>query len=124
MKTIFRSIRWLLGQLIVFIDWITRPRPPAYSAEKQTELDETTSRMKLYHFRLCPFCVKTRRTILRLGLNIETRDARYNPQWNRELIDQGGRYQVPCLLQFEDDGSEQWMYGSDEIIQYLDRRFG
>jgi glutaredoxin len=124
MKTIFRSIRWLLGQLIVFIDWITRPRPAVYSAGKQVELDETTSRMKLYHFRLCPFCVKTRRTIRRLGLNIETRDARYNPQWNRELIDQGGRYQVPCLRHFEDDGSEQWMYGADKIIQYLDRRFG
>ena len=124
MKTIFRSIRWLLGQLIVLIDWVTRPRPPAYSAEKQAELDATTSKMKLYHFRLCPFCVKTRRTIRRLGLNIETRDARNDPQWNRELIDQGGKYQVPCLRQFEDDGTEQWIYGSDEIIQYLDRRFG
>jgi len=124
MKTIFRSIRWLLGQLIVFIDWVTRPRLPAYSAEKRAELDEATSKMKLYHFKLCPFCVKTRRSIRRLGLNIETRDARYDPKWNQELVDQGGKYQVPCLRQFKDDGAEQWMYGSDEIIRYLDRRFG
>ncbi len=124
MKTIFRSIRWLLAQLIVFVDWVTRPRLPAYSAEKRAELDEATSKMKLYHFKLCPFCVKTRRSIRRLGLNIETRDARYDPKWNQELVDQGGKYQVPCLRQFKDDGAEQWMYGSDEIIRYLDRRFG
>jgi hypothetical protein len=30
-------------------------------------------------------------------LNIETRDARNDPRWHNELIDQGGRYQVPCL---------------------------
>ena len=123
MKTIFRSIRWLLGQLIVFIDWVTRPRPPTFSADKQAELDAIVSNMKLYQFKLCPFCVKTRRTIRRLGLNIETRDARYNPQWNRELVTQGGRYQVPCLRQLKDDGSLEWMYGSDDIIQYLDQRF-
>ena len=123
MKTIFRSIRWLLGQLIIFIDWVTRPRPPNFSADKQAELDAIASNMKLYQFKLCPFCVKTRRTIRRLGLNIETRDARYNPQWNRELVTQGGRYQVPCLRQLKDNGSLEWMYGSDDIIQYLDQRF-
>jgi glutaredoxin len=124
MKYIFRVIRWPLGQIIIIIDWLTRPKKPAYSAEKQAELDTTASNMKLYHFKQCPFCVKTRRTIRRLGLNIETRDARNDPQWNQELIDQGGRYQVPCLRVSNDDGSVEWMYDSNNINQYLDRRFG
>jgi glutaredoxin 2 len=80
--------------------------------------------MKIYHFKQCPFCVKTRRSIRRLGLNIETRDARNDPLWNSELINEGGKYQVPCLRLLKDDGSMEWMYGSDNIIQYLDKRFG
>lgn len=124
MKYIFRAIRWPLGQLVIFIDWISRPETPGYSPEKQAELDAATSDMKLYHFKQCPFCVKTRRTIRRLGLNIETRDARNDPQWNRELISEGGRYQVPCLRVVKDDNSVEWLYESNNINQYLDQRFG
>lgn len=124
MKHVFRLIRWPLGQIIIFVDWITRPEIPAFPPEKRAELDATTSTMKLYHFKQCPFCVKTRRTIRRLGLNIETRDARNDPQWNGELINQGGKYQVPCLRVVKQDGSMEWMYGSDIIINFLDQRFG
>jgi glutaredoxin len=124
MKYIFRTIRWPLGQIIIFIDWVTRPKTPNYPPEKQAELDAATSSMKLYHFKQCPFCVKTRRAIHRLGLNIETRDARNDPQWNQELINQGGRYQVPCLRIVKDDGSVEWMYEANSINQYLDQRFG
>ncbi len=123
MKYLFRLIRWPLGQIIILIDWITRPGIPVLPPQKQAERDATTSTMKLYHFKQCPFCVKTRRTIRRLGLNIETRDARNNPQWNRELIDLGGKYQVPCLRVANENGSIEWMYGSSEIINYLDNRF-
>ena len=94
---------------------MTRPETPVYSADKQAELDATTSNIKLYHFKQCPFCVKTRRTIRRLGLNIETRDARNDPRWNQELINEGGRYQVPCLRIVNDDDSVEWMYEADNI---------
>jgi len=124
MKYIFRVIRWPLAQLVIFIDWISRPKAPGYSAEKQADLDASTSSMKLYHFKQCPFCVKTRRTIRRLGLNIETRDARNDPQWNRQLVNEGGKYQVPCLRIVNDDNSVEWMYDANTIIQYLDQRFG
>jgi len=124
MKYLFRLIRWPLGQLVIFFDWFTRPSPPLHPPEKRAELDEMTASMKLYHFKQCPFCVKTRRSIRRLGLNIETRDARNDPQWNSELINHGGKYQVPCLRLVKADGSQQWMYGSNDIIEYLDRRFG
>ena len=124
MKTVFRLLRWPLGQIIIFIDWVTRPEIPDFPPEKRAELDAITANMKIYHFKQCPFCVKTRRSIRRLGLNIETRDARNDPQWNNELINEGGRYQVPCLRLLQNDGSMLWMYGSDDIIQYLDKRFG
>ena len=123
MKYLFRIIRWPLGQLVIFVDWITRPPIPEIAAERRAELDATTSAMKMYQFKQCPFCVKTRRTIRRLGLNIELRDARNNATWNQELIQQGGRYQVPCLRLVSDDGSSQWLYESKEIINYLNQHF-
>jgi len=123
MGFIFKPVRWALGQIIIFIDWITRPKPVQRSAEAQAEVDEQTKNMALYEFQMCPFCVKTRRQIHRLGLKIENRDARNNPEWNDELIEQGGKYQVPCLKITAADGTVQWMYESTDINQYLEDRF-
>lgn len=93
------------------------------SADAQAEVDQQTENMVLYHFQMCPFCVKTRRQIRRLALSIENRDARNDPQWNQELINDGGKYQVPCLKITASDGSVNWMYESTEINQYLDEKF-
>lgn len=123
MNYIFRTIRWVLGYFIYAFDWLTRPAIPNRSVEKQSELDAVTANMALYHFKLCPFCVKTRRKVRQLGLNIETRDARNNPQWNAELIAEGGKYQVPCLRIVDDKGDVNWLYESTAINDYLDRRF-
>ena len=123
MKIIFIPIRWILGRIILLVDRLTRPASPQYSNEIQGELDKQTSSMALYQFKMCPFCVKTRRTIQRLGLNIEIRDAKNDPQWNKELIEQGGRYQVPCLRLEKSDGMVEWMYESDSINAYLSRHF-
>jgi len=123
MGFIFKPVRWVLGQIIIFIDWITRPKPVQRTAEEQKAIDAQTTNMALYHFQQCPFCVKTRRQIHRLALNIENRDARNDPKWNQELISEGGKYQVPCLKITGDDGSVQWMYESSEINQYLDEKF-
>jgi len=123
MGFIFKPIRWLLGQIIIFVDWITRPKPAERSAEAQQEVDRQTQNMVLYQFQQCPFCVKTRRTIHRLALNIEKRDARNDPKWNQELISEGGKYQVPCLKITADDGTVQWMYESTDINQFLDEKF-
>jgi glutaredoxin len=109
--------------MIIFIDWLTRPRKPQHTPEKKIELDLATSKMALYQFRLCPFCVNTRRTIRRLGLNIELRDARNDPKWNSELVEEGSKYQVPCLRITEDNGEVRWLYQSTQIKNYLDQRF-
>ena len=124
MKYFFRLIRWPLAQIIILINWITLPKAPILEPEQRKKFDENTASMSLYHFNQCPFCIKTRRTIHRLGLNIETRDARNDPSWNQELISEGGKYQVTCLRIMKDDGSIEWMYESTIINRYLDQRFG
>ena len=123
MGFIFKPIRWVLGQIIIFVDWATRPKQVERTAEKQQEVDVLTESMALYQFQQCPFCVKTRRQIRRLALNIETRDARNDPNWNQELINDGGKYQVPCLKITANDGSVEWLYESTEINEMLDKQF-
>lgn len=123
MGFIFKPVRWLLGQIIILVDWLTRPKPVERSAEEQKEVDKQTKNIVLYQFQQCPFCVKTRRSIRRLALDIEKRDARNDPRWNQELINEGGKYQVPCLKITTDDGNVEWMYESTVINEYLDEKF-
>lgn len=118
------AVRWLLGRIILFFDWLTQPARPDHSPEKQAQLDAQTSKMAIYQYAACPFCVKTRRAIRRLGLHIDLRDAKNDPQYRHELEQQGGKQQVPCLRVENEDGSVTWMYQSDDIIAYLQKRFG
>ena len=123
MSYIFKPIRWALGQLIIFIDWVTRPKPIERSTEAQAEINQQTKNIVLYQFKQCPFCVMTRRTMHRLALDIEKRDARNDPKWNEELINEGGKYQVPCLKITAEDGAVEWMYESSLINEYLTEKF-
>ena len=117
------SVRWLLGRIILFIDWLTMPRRPEHSPQRQAELDAQTAGLALYQYAACPFCVKTRRAIRRLGLNIELRDARNDPRHRRDLEQLGGKQQVPCL-RIEGHGHDTWLYESDDIIAWLKQHFG
>jgi len=124
MKYFFKIVRLILQPFIIFIDWITRPSWPKRSAEEQKSIDEKTSNLALYQFHACPFCIITRRTMRKLGLNIELRDAQNDPQWEQELIEQGGKRQVPCLRINREDGKVEWLYESSEIKSYLERQYG
>ena len=118
-----KFIRWILGRLILMLNALFAPKPMVRTAEAQQQVDEQTSKLKLYQYLACPFCVKTRRAIRRLGLNIETRDALHNSTYREELASQGGKQQVPCLQITHDDGSLEWLYESSDIIAYLQSRF-
>lgn len=120
---LLKLTRNALGQMIIFIDFLTRPKPVKRPAEIQAEVNQMTSNMALYQFSACPFCVKTRRTFRRLNLEIETRDAANNQKHRSELSEQGGQIKVPCL-KISEHGNTTWMYESNEIIKYLDGRFG
>jgi glutathione S-transferase len=76
----------------------------------------------LYHFEACPFCLKVRREIKRLGLSVELRDIKRSRVFHDQLMKGGGEYQVPCLK--IPGQPEQWMYESSDINAYLNSRFG
>jgi glutaredoxin len=116
-------IRRILGSIILFFDWLTTPRGVKRDAELQSDIDEKTSKLKLYQFHACPFCVKVRRSMKKMSLKIETRDAKNNPQHRQELEKHGGRIKVPCLRIENGDGDYTWMYESTEINKYLSTEF-
>lgn len=116
-------IRWILGRIILLVDFLTTPRGPKRGAAAQQAIDAQTAELALYQFEACPFCVKVRRSMKRAGLNIETRDAKKDPQHRDELLAGGGRVKVPCLRIENTAGEVEWMYESNDIIAYLDKRF-
>ncbi len=94
------------------------------SDHEQGRVDQETANMALYYFETCPFCVRVLRTINRLHLKIEMRNVREVPAYREQLIKGGGRSMVPCLRIRGDDGEDTWMYESDDIMDYLEKRFG
>jgi glutaredoxin len=123
-KYFFKAVRAIVQPVILFFDWITRPAWPKRTVDEQQVMDGRTSNLALYQFHACPFCIITRRTMRRLGLNIELRDAQNDPRWERELIEQGGKRQVPCLRITDEDGRVEWLYESKDIMHYLEQQYG
>lgn len=119
---LLKLLREGLGRLVILVSFFIPINKYLRSPEEQKCVDETTRTMSLYQFYACPFCLKTRRAFKRLGLNISTRDAQNNPH-RADLQAGGGDIKVPCLR--IDTGDDIiWMYESDDIIKYLEQRFG
>ena len=118
-----KVIRWLLRRIILLVDSWFPPTPLKREPSAQSQVDQACAKLSLYQFEACPFCVKVRRAIKRLGLNIELRDAQNNAHFAEELLAGGGQRQVPCLRITEDNGQVRWMYESSDIVAYLESRF-
>jgi len=119
----FKAVHYTVGPFILLWDWLFSPRGMERPAAEQQQVDARTRNLVLYQFLMCPFCVSVRRTIKRLSLNIETRDALRDPASRAQLLANGGKVQVPCLKITDDEGIVTWLYESGEIIQYLQREF-
>jgi glutaredoxin len=119
---LLKALRIGLGQLVVFADWISRPRKLKRSPEAQAEVERATANLALYQFHACPFCVKVRRNMHRLNLPVQLRDAKNDAEHRQALEQHGGRIKVPCL-RIEENGQSTWLYESKAIIAYLDQRF-
>lgn len=118
-----KLIRWILGRFILLLNWLTMPKRPDHSPQVQQKLDEQTQELALYQYQACPFCVKTRRAVRRLGLNIELRDAKNDLKHRADLELNGGKVQVPCLLIGKNSNNPEWLYESSDINDYLQKRF-
>jgi glutaredoxin len=118
-----KIVRKIVGALILFFNWVFSPSSMTRDRDAQSRIDTATANLKLYEFHACPFCVKVRREIKRLNLNIELRDVKNEGDFRNELLENGGKIKAPCL-RIEDSGNLQWMYESSDIVSYLQERFG
>jgi glutaredoxin len=123
-RLFFRTLRLILTPFLLLGYWLTRPKGIVRPAAEQAAVDTRTRSLALYHFPTCPFCLKTRRTLQRLSLKIELRDAQHDDAHRAALIAGGGKPQVPCLLITDAGGKQTWLYESDAINTWLNREFG
>ncbi len=117
-----KVIRWILGRIILLLDFVFSPRGVKRTAEDQQAVDQQSAQLALYQFDACPFCVKVRRSMKRQSIKVELRDAKHNRQHRAELESGGGRVKVPCL-RIEKEDSVEWMYESSDIVAYLEKEF-
>lgn len=118
----FRSLRLVLTPFMLLSEKISTPSSLKRPPEEQGRVDSACENLALYQFSACPFCIKVRKEIARLGLSIETRDAQHDENHRETLAAGGGRVKVPCLL-IRENGQEQWLYESDDIKSWLQQRF-
>ena len=116
-------IRWVLGRIILLLDFLFSPKGIKRDVQVQNDVDRETAKLSLYQYAACPFCVKVRRAMKRNSLTVETKDAKRNPQFAKELVEGGGNLKVPCLRIEDNEGAVTWMYESSDIIEYLEQRF-
>ena len=119
----FRTLRVLLGPVMLLKEAITKPKGITRSAAAQAAVDEQCKTFALYQFKTCPFCIKTRQEISRLSLNIQRVDAQYEGEGRQALLAGGGQTKVPCLRIKSGAGADQWLYDSEKIVAYLRGRF-
>lgn len=120
----FRGVRLVLAPIMLISEKLSTPTAVDRTPEQQALVDQECQRLALYQFRSCPFCIKVRKEIARLGLKIELRDAQLDPAHKQALLAGGGKVKVPCLKITHDDGREEWMYESDTINTWLHKQFG
>ena len=119
-----KIIRFILGRIILFLDWATSPSPITISEEERLRINTFTSCMVMYEFKACPFCVRVRRFMKRNNIVIPTKDARKNKDYAEELVAGGGKLQVPCLVIPIEGKSSEWLYESKDIINFLAKELG
>ena len=70
--------------------------------------------LTLYYMPTCPFCLNVLKFVEENNLSLSLKNITEKPEYNKELVDIGGKGQVPCLMI---DGKA--LYESDDIIQWL-----
>lgn len=73
-----------------------------------------TNTLTLYQYDYCPFCRKVRRFMEANHIDIPMKDTLLDPEAREELIQLGGKGQVPAL-RIED----KIIYESDDIIRWM-----
>jgi hypothetical protein len=99
MKTVirafFRTLRLVLGPVMLLKERLTQPTGMKREPAAQATVEKQCQSLALYQFSTCPFCIKVRQEMRRLSLPIEKRDAQHNLA-NRDQLLQVARPKCPA----------------------------
>jgi len=123
LKVFFRTLRLVLMPFMLLWARFGAPKGVVRSVDAQQAVDANCSKLALYHFPTCPFCIKVRHEMARLSLPIELRNAQHDSKFRAELEQGGGKIQTPCLRIVDVQGEVKWMYESEIIKLYLQQQF-
>ncbi len=76
--------------------------------------------LRVYVKTGCPFCGRVLDYAKEHNIHLHEKNIHGEEQNLQELLEIGGKRQVPFLL---DESANTSMYGSDDIIEYLKRRY-
>ena len=122
-RLFFRTLRILLGPVMLLKERLSRPAALQRAASQQADVDRQCEGLALYQFKTCPFCIKVRQEMHRLSLPIKRLDAQHEAPNRAALLQGSGAAKVPCLKITDANGSVQWLGDSGAIIGYLRGRF-
>lgn len=76
----------------------------------------------LYARRLCPFCVRVKRTLKALDLEYETRYVSFVPALRSTVKEISGQSKVPVIV--DPEHGVEGMNESRDIVAYLEETYG
>ena len=115
-----KIIRIVLGFVLVTLDKLFSPRPLKITEDQKQSILNNSKSLELFEFNACPFCIKVRRFMKKNNINIDLKDAKNDLEQRNELLNNGGKIQVPCL-KISKNESTKWLYESSDIIKYLEK---
>lgn len=118
-RLFFKTLRFVIGPLMLLWELVTRPRGLVRAPAAQEKLDQQCRQLVLYQYRTCPFCIRVRQEIRRLSLKLERRNVAKEGSNREDLVRGGGLAKVPCLKITDQAGHSQWLYDSAAIMAYL-----
>ncbi len=96
--------------------------PVKRNATEQQRVERLANSLTLYDLNSCPYSAKVRRHLKHLNISITVKNLKRCHIYQKELLAGGGRAQVPCL-RIETTQGSRWLYESEDIIEYLDKKF-
>ncbi|MEM8629430.1 MAG: glutaredoxin [Chlamydiota bacterium] len=78
--------------------------------------------LTLFYRRTCPFCTKVLDALKDWKEEVSRKDLDENSAYASELIEIGGKRQVPCLVYTTDQDEKKALYESDAIVAWLENK--
>ena len=104
-----------IGSLIHIYDDMFAVAYKEYETEKQVKKAGIEKpKLLLYGRSTCPFCKSVNAYLSSLNKTIPSIDIGTHPEATKDLVEIGGKRQVPCLVI-----NEEALYESNEIIKWL-----